>query len=394
MEPKKPRITPTQLDLWSANMADLYNALEGEIIRILIKRLNSGHADILEWQAQKLYELRLFNNDVVRRLSEVTKVAESEIKRMFEETGVAIVKDIDNAMPYPTQPMPNNLDEIMRAYHEQVWEEIDNYVNQTLITTAYGVGTAQKAYTDVLNRTQATFNTGLYTFEQSLERAITELAQKGINSGMVDRGGHIWSLEGYVRTVLKSTLGNTYDQLRKDRMADYGVYTVVVTSHVGARDKCSKIQGNVVDLRPMDELPPNWPYKSIYDPYWNADYETPGGHRGVNCRHLHVPFIPGVNTNNQPKFDDDLNAKVAKARDTQRRIEREIVKYKKNAMVAEHMGNQDKAAYWRQMIRKRQKAMRDLLDDPFNAQYLSRNYKREKVYTPLDTLLKDFSYDK
>lgn len=394
MEPKKPKITPTQLDLWSANMAELYNALEGEIIRILIKRLNSGHTDILEWQAQKLYELRLFNNDVVRRLSEVTKVAESEIKRMFEETGVAIVKDIDNAMPYPTQPMPNNLDEIMRAYHEQVWEEIDNYVNQTLITTAYGVGTAQKAYTDVLNRTQAMFNTGLYTFEQSLERAITELAQKGINSGMVDRGGHIWSLEGYVRTVLKSTLGNTYDQLRKDRMADYGVYTVVVTSHVGARDKCSKIQGNVVDLRPMDELPPNWPYKSIYDPYWNADYETPGGHRGVNCRHLHVPFIPGVNTNNQPKFDDELNAKVAKARDTQRRIEREIVKYKKNAMVAEHMGNQDKAAYWRQMIRKRQKAMRDLLDDPFNAQYLSRNYKREKVYTPLDTLLKGFSYDK
>jgi hypothetical protein len=394
MEPKKPKITPIQLDLWSANMAELYNALEGEIIRILIKRLNSGHTDILEWQAQKLYELRLFNNDVVRRLSEVTKVAESEIKRMFEETGVAIVKDIDNAMPYPTQPMPSNLDEIMRAYHEQVWEEIDNYVNQTLITTAYGVGTAQKAYTDVLNRTQAMFNTGLYTFEQSLERAITELAQKGINSGMVDRGGHIWSLEGYVRTVLKSTLGNTYDQLRKDRMADYGVYTVVVTSHVGARDKCSKIQGNVVDLRPMDELPPNWPYKSIYDPYWNADYETPGGHRGVNCRHLHVPFIPGVNTNNQPKFDDELNAKVAKARDTQRRIEREIVKYKKNAMVAEHMGNQDKAAYWRQMIRKRQKAMRDLLDDPFNAQYLSRNYKREKVYTPLDTLLKDFSYDK
>jgi Phage minor capsid protein 2 len=394
MEPKKPKITPIQLDLWSANMAELYNALEGEIIRILIKRLNNGHTDILEWQAQKLYELRLFNDDVVRRLSEVTKVAESEIKRMFEETGVAIVKDIDNAMPYPAQPMPSNLDEIMRAYHEQVWEEIDNYVNQTLITTAYGVGTAQKAYTDVLNRTQAMFNTGLYTFEQSLERAITELAQKGINSGMVDRGGHIWSLEGYVRTVLKSTLGNTYDQLRKDRMADYGVYTVVVTSHVGARDKCSKIQGNVVDLRPMDELPPNWPYKSIYDPYWNADYETPGGHRGVNCRHLHVPFIPGVNTNNQPKFDDDLNARVAKARDTQRRIEREIVKYKKNAMVAEHMGNQDKAAYWRQMIRKRQKAMRDLLDDPFNAQYLSRNYKREKVYTPLETLLKEFSYDK
>nr|WP_265331541.1 phage minor capsid protein [Enterococcus faecium] len=57
-----------------------------------------------------------------------------------------------------------------------------------------------------------------------------------------------------------------------------------------------KIQGHVVDLRPISEFPPNWKYRSIYDPYWQAEYETAGGHRGVNCQHLHIPFIPGVNT--------------------------------------------------------------------------------------------------
>ena len=51
-------------------------------------------------------------------------------------------------------------------------------MNQTLITTHYGVGTAQRAYQGVLNQTAAMFNSGLYTFEQSLERAIMELAQK------------------------------------------------------------------------------------------------------------------------------------------------------------------------------------------------------------------------
>src|SRR5690606_13245556 len=168
------------------------------------------------------------NAEVTRYLSEVTKVAESEIKRMFEETGVAIVKDIDSAMPYAAQPVPNNLNAVMEAYHNQVWEEMENYVNQTLITTAYGRGTAAKAYTDVLSRTTAMFNTGLYTFEQSLERSISELAQKGIHSGMIDRGGNRWSLEGYTRTVLKSTLGNTYDTLRKERMAEYDVHTVLV----------------------------------------------------------------------------------------------------------------------------------------------------------------------
>ena len=275
-----PKITPTQLDLWSSNMADLYNALEGEIIRIIIRRLNDNVGDITQWQAQKLNELRLFNNEVTQHLEKVTGIAEPEIRRMFENAGNQMVEDIDEAMPFDTLPKPNNLDEVMRGYHEQVWSEVDNYVNQTLLTTAFGAGTATLAYQDVLNRTTAMFNAGLYTFEESLERSITELAQKGIRSSMIDRGGNQWSLEGYVRTVLKSTLGNTYDTIRKDRMAEYGVHTVLVTSHAGARAECSRIQGNVVDLRPMEELPADSEYKSIHDPSWRADYGAPGGHRG------------------------------------------------------------------------------------------------------------------
>lgn len=382
-------ITPNQLDLWSGNMAELYQSLEGEIIRILIKRLKRGSSDITAWQAQKLQELRLFNDEVTRHLSKVTDVAEPEIRRMFEEAGTGMVQDIDEAMPYATRPMPTNLDQVMRGYHNQVWSDIDNYVNQTLITTAYGAGTASRAYTDVLNRTTAMFNTGIYTFEQSLERSINQLAQRGIRSSMIDRGGHQWSLEGYVRTVLKSTLGNTYDEIRKERMAEYGVHTVVVTSHAGAREACSIIQGNVVDLRQPEEIPDESEYVSIYDGSWAANYEAPGGHRGVNCNHLHIPFIPGVSTNNQPKFDAELNERVAAARDRQRRIEREIVKYKKNLMVSEELGSEN-AGHWRRMVRKRQKAMRDHLKE--NGEYLSRNYKREKVYTPLDTLLEDFDY--
>lgn len=385
----KPKITPYQLDLWSGNMSELYQSLEGEIIRILIKRLNSGERDITLWQAEKLADLRLFNRDVAKLLAEVTNVAEPEILRMFNEAGKGIIQDVDNAMPYEAKPMPTNLDNVMRAYHNQVWSEIDNYVNQTLITTVYGAGAAQKAYVDVLNKTSAAFNTGLYTFEQSVERAITDLAQKGIRSSFVDRGGNTWSLEGYTRTVLKSTLGNTYNELRTERMSEYGVHTVVVTSHAGARMECSRIQGHVVDLRQPSEIPLDSEYKSIHDPSWQADYGMPGGHRGVNCRHLHVPFIPGVSTNNQPQFDEELNAEVAKARDTQRRIEREIVKYKKNLMIAEEFKS-DNVDHWKMMVRRRQGAMREHLDT--NGKYLSRNYKREKVYTPLNTLLKDFTY--
>jgi len=382
-------ITPHQLDLWSSNMAHLYQSLEGELIRLIAKRLNSGHDNILDWQREKLQELHLFNKAANKTISQITGIAESEIKRMFEGSGEKIVKDVDGQLPYEPLPFPSDLDNIMKAYHDQVWSDINNYVNQTLLSTNFGYGTATtQMFNEIINKTTAAFNSGLFTFEEALERTIQEWAQKGIRSAFVDKGGHSWSLERYVRTVLKSTLGNTYDKLRKDRMSEYGVNTVLVTSHMGARQACSRIQGHVVDLR--ESVSSGSEYKSIYDPYWQAEYGTPGGHRGVNCNHLHIPFIPGVNENNQPRYDAKENEKVAELMKRQRNLERQIVKFKKNQMVSEALGHSDNAKTWSQKVRGSQAKMRELIT---SNEYLSRNYPREKVYTPINTLLKDFRYD-
>ncbi|MFD1899235.1 phage minor capsid protein [Enterococcus termitis] len=382
-------ITPHQLSLWSSNMSHIYQSLEGELIRLIIKRLNNGSGNILDWQRDKLQELRLFNQDSAKLISEATGLSEKEVKRMFETSGGKIIGEIDKEMPYKTLALPTNLDTIMRAYFNQAWGNIDNYVNQTLLSTNYGhLQATTLMYNEIINKTAAAFNTGLFTFEEALERTIREWAQKGIKSTFTDKGGHTWSLERYVRTVLKSTLSNTYNQLRTDRMAEYGVYTVLVTSHMGARSECSLIQGNVADLLP--NIPANSEYRSIYDPYWRADYGTAGGHRGINCRHLHVPFIPGVTTNNQPKYEAAENKEVAKLTQKQRELERRIVKFKKNRMVSEAMGNKEGVAAWQKNISTAQKAIRDLVK---SNDYLARNYARERVYTPLNTLLKDFKYE-
>lgn len=382
-------ITPHQLDLWSSNMSHLYQSLEGELIRIIAKRLKNGNENILDWQREKLQELHLFNKETAKVISQVTGIAESEIERMFESTGQKIVKDIDKELPYDPKPMPTDLDNIMKAYHDQVWSDINNYVNQTLLSTNFGYGTAtSQMYNEIINKTVAAFNSGLFTFDEALERTIQSWAQKGIKSTFVDKGGHTWSLERYVRTVLKSTLGNTYDKLRKDRMSEYDVHTVLVTSHMGARKACSKIQGHVADLR--ESVSSNEKYKSIYDPYWGAEYGTAGGHRGINCNHLHIPFIPGINTNNQPKIDAKENEKVAELTKRQRQLERQVVKFKKNQMVSEALDHTDNAKQWKQKVRANQAKLRELVD---SNEYLGRNYARKKVYTPVNTLLKDFRYD-
>lgn len=97
-----------------------------------------------------------------------------------------------------------------------------------------------------------------------------------------------------------------------------------------------------------------------------------------------------MNTNTSEPIDPELNAKVRQLTDKQRRLERQVVKFKKNQMVSEALGNQEGAEAWGKKVRANQKALRDLVA---SNDYLSRNYKREKVYTPLNTLLKDFRYD-
>ena len=206
-------ITPHQLDLWSSNMAHLYQSLEGELIRLIAKRLNTGHENILDWQREKLQELHLFNKDAIKVISQITGIAESEVTRMFESSGEKIVRDIDKQMPYDPHPLPNDLDNIMKAYHDQVWSELNNYVNQTLLSTNFGYGTATtQMFNEIINKTTAAFNSGLFTFEEALEKTIREWAQKGIRSTFVDKGGHTWSLERYARTVLKSTLNASSDR--------------------------------------------------------------------------------------------------------------------------------------------------------------------------------------
>ncbi|WP_285120587.1 phage minor capsid protein [Lactococcus petauri] len=384
-------VTPHQIDLWSSNMAHLYQSLEGEILRLVIQRLNNGSDNIAEWQLQKLRELHLFNAETAKLVAEVSGVSEKEVQRMFNELGDTSLKEIDDIVPkgQHLQPTASSTDLVMKAYYDQAWGSLDNYVNQTLLSTNYGYGSGlTRLYNDIINKTVAAFNTGLFTFEEALERTVRQWAQQGIKSTFIDKGGHTWSIERYVRTVLKSTMGNTYNELRTSRMSEYGIHTVVVSSHMGARLACSLIQGNVVDLR--ENIPENSKYKSIYDPYWKADYGTAGGHRGVNCGHAWFPFIPGVNTNTQPIFNKEENDKVAALQKKQRDLERKIVKLKKNKMVSEAMGNKEGAQSWQNGITATQRAVRSLVD---SNRYLSRDYKREKVYTPLDTLLKDFRYE-
>lgn len=374
------RANPDHLNAFSSELVNRYAAIELELLKQLTRRLKAkGTEGINEWYVERMNQSRLLNNDFYKLLEETTGISKELIEQAVEKTAMQSQKDIDS---YISQAMPisegmNDLDQIMQAYQNQVFINLDNYVNQTLVSTMFGQGPIMKMYENVLNDVMASFGAGNITLQQAIEKAILDWANKGIPSTFIDKGGNTWSLERYVDTVMRSTLNRLYNEVRTSRMNEFGITTVKMSVIYDAAERCAHCQGKVLDMRQQRLNDSGYP--SIYD----YGYGFAGGTLGINCRHSIYPFIPGVNIDREPQIDPQEAIERSKVREKQRELERRIRKTKKNIIISKELGSKSLESY-ELLLRKQQKDMRELLK---GADWLKRNYGREKVITPVKTIM-------
>ena len=372
----KPKITPQNMDLFTNPVVEIYQALEEEIFQMVAKRLKTnpshGKDHVLEWQIDKMQQLRMFNQETIKALSKATGIAEKEIKRIIADVGHGTIAGVDKELSrvYTTLPPPSHIDAILSTYVQQTFRELDNFVNQTLITTNYGEGTATRMYRKIVEETTGRVLAGTTTVNKAVAETVIKWSEKGIETSFVDKGGHTWNLENYARTVIRSTTNRTYNELRMSRMQEYGVDLVLVSSIMDAREICSHIQGKVASMSNPSSNPK---YPSIYD----YGYGTPGGIRGINCRHQFFPFIDGVNENNQPQYDLDEVTKKREISQKQRYYERRIRSAKQSLNLAKAIGDEDTILKYKRLVRNRQARIRE-----FVAEHdLPRKYDREQIYS-------------
>lgn len=375
MDPKEPKITPHQLDLFTQPVADIYRALEDEIFLMVAKRLKTsntaGKDHVLQWQIEKMQELRMLNQETIRALSKTTGLAEKEIIKAIEDVGYKTIASVDSELKYAFEPLPipNHIDTILSTYVQQTFREIDNFVNQTLITTNYGEGTVTRMYRKIVEETTGRVLAGTTTINKAIAETVIKWADKGIETAFIDRGGHVWSLERYADTVIRSTVNRTYNELRISRMGEYGVDLVLVSAHPDPREICSKIQGKVASLKRPGENDSKYP--SIYE----FGYGEPGGIRGVNCKHLFYPWIEGLSVNNQPQYDEATMARNRELSQKQRYLERQVRRAKRSLMLAEEIGDEDTIQRYKLLVRARQARVREFVDE----HDLIRRYDKERV---------------
>lgn len=365
-------------------IADYYVKLQQKIFYLLIdsfkttrpELINQDDPDsILEWRLRALSKIGALTKDTIKIVSNTSGKSESYIYDLIKDDGLEVAKDINAELSdalKQNKPISPEVNSIISSYAAQTFRDINNNVNQSLLSTNYSKNGAVRAYQDIINQTVLEVQTGLKTPDRALKDNIYKWRDNGIKTNLVDKAGHNWSLEGYTRTVIRTTAARTYNDLRIQSMKDFDSVLATMSSHPASRPACAPIQGKIVNIVPRESPRCDSEYPSIYD----YGYGKPSGCFGINCGHKLYPYIKGVSHNFQKQYDPKEAIEKQKIQQKQRYYERNIRRLKYDLDLARRQNDVASERKFSQAIRGYQAKLRDLVK---NNDFLTRQYDREQI---------------
>lgn len=367
-------------------IADYYAYNEQEMFYILIDAFKQTRPElmnaekdptkIMEWRLKALSQIGGLTDKVIKLISKNSGYSEQAIYDLIEKDGLTVTKQFNRrlakTLKKPVRGVSANSSVIIRSYAEQTMRDVNNYVNQTLLTRNYGKNSAARTYQEIVNKTVLDVTLGKKTPQKALFDNIYQWRDKGMSSSLIDKAGHKWSLEGYTRMVLQSTTSRTYNDLRIQSMKDYDTVLCTMSSHPAARPACAPIQGKVVCIVPHSDPRCDNDYPNIYD----HGYGTPAGTQGINCSHILNPYIKGVSHNYAEQFDPKQAVENMKIQQKQRYLERGVRKNKRKLQLAKRLNDSDGISKYTASVRGYQAKLRQIVNEH---DFLARQYSREKI---------------
>lgn len=373
------------------DIADTYAGLQDRIFAMIINTLKDAdykHVskdDVVLWQAEQLQKMGRLTLQTVNMMAKADGLHKQSIVDMIKFHGMQVANEVDGEIeqvaPSVTPPtVQQSVVPLLDGIATQTWKDLQNNVNETLITRNVHSSSVAYTYRRILTESTTATVSGMMNHQDAVESAIYRAVDRGLPTRLIDKAGHRWSLEGYTNTVLTTTTNRTFNEVRLKRIKDYHIGQALMSSHPNSRPACAWIQGHVVNV-----VPPESPdFDDRYDSIYNHGYGEPAGTQGINCRHRLFPFVPGVSVNHQPQYDPAEAIKNGQIVQQQRARERAIRDAKKRLMAAEELGDEDTASKTKTLIRARQAHMREFINKANEGRkepLLARDYAREKAVT-------------
>lgn len=371
----------------ASKIGDYYQALEQQIFSLIVDALQKGdykhvdQNDVVMWQAQQLQKIGQLNHETAKLIAQKDGLSQQAVEDMIKFHGMAITDEIDSQLERLTGKhisVSSEVSMLVNGIAQQTWTDLQNNVNESLVSRNYGQSVVTKAYRQVLTESTTATVTGLMTHKDAVESAMYRIVDKGLPTNLTDKAGRNWSLEGYTRMVVNTTVNRTFNEVRLQRMSDFDMHLALMSSHPNSRPACAPIQGHVVNL-----VSPSDPdFDPHYDSIFNHGYGEPAGTQGINCRHILFPYEPGVSENHQPQYDPGEAIANGKVVQQQRARERAIRDAKKRLAVAEQLGDDKMISQTKTLLQARQAKLRQFISETNagrDTPLLTRDYTREKI---------------
>jgi len=163
---------------------------------------------------------------------------------------------------------------------------------------------------------------------------------------------------------IRTTVSNTAHQAQFDRMDDYGMNLVEVSSHAGARPKCAKDQGKIFNRNGGGGYTEDLHGKKIrYYAWKDSSYGEPDGLLGINCGHQVYPFTPGIDVQRYFPYDEKENADLYEKTQVQRELERRVRRFKRECMVLDELGDEEGLRKASVTLKQRQQTLQQYCAD-------------------------------
>lgn len=355
-------LDPKYLDSLPATLIDLYAQVEIDVLADMARRISAYNFFIpsAQHQNQKLQELGMVQEEIIRRLSALTGQSQAEIVALLTEASEQAIADDLEYYKAADVYKPNKVDT------EALYEQLNAGLVQTegafknITRTTARVGAGQ--FVDALDRAWLQINTGAFDYNTSIRRAITDLSEKGLGA-IKYPSGRVDNIEVAVRRAVLTGANQTAAKTQEKLADQLEVELVEVTAHGGARPEHAKWQGRVFSRKGDIEID-GVKYKDLRKA---TRYGYADGLCGVNCRHNFNPHVPGTSRTWSDKELAKLEEKNIEyngvkmteyeASQEQRKLERYIREQKRTIAALEAAG--EDASEYRSKLNTASKAYSD-----------------------------------
>ena len=392
-------MTREQYDELSAPLVRTLLDMEDDILREIAAQLakDGKVSDTSKWRIRQLARSGRFDKRAAAIIDGYSGVQNGQTLDMILEAAQTEIGYLDNAVQaanaaglaeyFSDIPAETSALNAAKAFQRQAASDL-NLVNTVM---KYKAGSAfvsavnsvyresQKSRQDVLDvmgKSSTKVVMGHMSLQEATRKTIRELARKGIPA-FVDKAGREWSPEAYVMMDMRSTLANTARAAQDMRCDQYGIKLIEISSYMGARPKCAKVQGKIFSRDGTSGVTMDGAGGKIYyTPLSETSYGEPDGIFGINCGHVQYPFAPGINFQRYFPYPEEENAERYKQFQRQRAMERDIRATKRECMMLQELDDKEGLQKASQRLRAQKQKYSQFSRDCG----LGTHYDRTQVY--------------